>query len=208
MRDACVAGALVLLGITPLPSRAQALPGPEKRQPYVYVGHPDESESFDMVLGISGGRGFDASSPRRPVEYAGIKLGQGCCVRGKHPLEHALTMTFDLGYDRLRSRNGISGEFSVMIPVIRFPNPGMNEAKKFIRVYAEPGAGVRLGGGVFAYYSGKAMIALMPGSQISAFSGSAILEVQRRFPVTSPLHGDTRVMIGIMYPLCKHCGFD
>ena len=94
-----------------------------------------------------------------------------------------------------------------MIPVIRVPNPGANEAKKFIRVYAEPGAGVRTGGVAFAYYSGKAMIALMSDRQISAFSGSAILEVQRRFPVTSPLRGDTRVMIGIMYPLCRHCGF-
>jgi hypothetical protein len=191
---------------TPATSRAQALPGPEKRQPY--VGHPDESESFDLVLGINGGGGFDSSSRRRPGGSAGIKLGQGCCVRGKHPLEHALTMTLDLGYDRFRSRNGVSGEFSVMIPVIRFPNPGTNEAKKFIRVYAEPGAGVRAGGGAFAYYSGKAMIALMSDRQISAFSGSPILEVQRRFPMTSPLRGDTRVMIGIMYPLCKHCGID
>lgn len=151
---------LLAASFTPAPSQAQALPGPEKRQPYVYVGHPDESESFDMVLGINAGGGFDSSSLQRPVAYAGIKLGGGCCVRGKHPLEHALTVTFDLGYDRLRSRNGVSGEFSVMIPVIRFPNPGTNETKKFIRIYAEPGAGVRVGGGAFAYYSGKAMIAL------------------------------------------------
>jgi hypothetical protein len=45
---------------------------------------------------------------------------------------------------------------------------------------------------------GKAMIALMSDRQISAFGGGAILEVQRRFPVLSPLHGDTRVMIGFM----------
>ena len=201
---------LLFLGasFTPTPSQAQALPAPEPRTPYVYVGHRDESESFDLVLGINGGGGFDSSSPRRPVEYGGIKLGGSCCVTGKHPLERALTVTFDLGFDRFRSNNGVSGEFSVMIPMIRFPNPGTNEAKKFIRVYAEPGAGVRLGGGAFAYYSGKAMIALMSGKQISAFSGSPILEVQRRFPVTSPSRGDTRVMIGFMYPLCRHCGFD
>ena len=144
---------LLLLGaaLAPTPSQAQALPAPEPRTPNVYVGHRDESESFDLVVGISGGGGFDSSSPQRPVGYAGIKLGQDCCVRGKHPVERALTVTFDLGFDRFRSRNGVSGEFSVMIPVIRFPNPGTNEAKKFIRVYAEPGAGVRLGGGAFAY---------------------------------------------------------
>ena len=201
---------LLLLGtsLTPAPSLAQVPRGFEKRVPYVYVGHADESESFDLVMGINGGGGFDSSSPQRPAAYAGIKLGSGCCVRGQHPLEHALTVTFDLGYDRLRSRNAVSAEFSVMIPVFRFPNPGMNEAKTFIRVYAEPGAGVRAGGGEFAYYSGKVMIALMSDRQISAFSGAPILEVQRRFPLTSPLHGDTRLMIGFMYPLCKHCGFD
>jgi hypothetical protein len=201
---------LLLLGASfaPTPSQAQALPAPEPRTPHVYVGHRDESESFDLVVGISGGGGFDSSAPQRPVGYAGIKLGGSCCVRGKHPVERALTVTFDLGYDRFRSSNGVSGEFSVMIPVIRFPNPGTNEAKKFIRVYAEPGAGVRLGGGAFAYYSGKAMIALMSDRQISAFGGAPILEIQRRFPVASLLDGDTRVMIGFMYPLCRHCGFD
>jgi hypothetical protein len=193
---------------TPALLQAQAVPTPEQRKPPVYVGHPDESESFDMIVGINGGGGFDSSSPRRPVAYAGVKFGGGCCARGKHPRERALTVTFDLGYDRLRSRNGVSGELSVMIPVIRFPNPGTNEAKKFIRIYAEPGAGVRVGGGASAYYSGKAMIALMSDRQISTFGGSAVLEIQRRFPVTSPLHGDTRVMIGLMYPLCKHCGFE
>lgn len=192
--------------LTPAPSRAQALP--EKAQPPVSVGHPDESESFDLVLGINGGGAFDTGSLRRPVEYAGIKLGTGCCVRGKHPLEHALTVTFDLGYDRLQARNGVSGELSVMIPVIRFPNPGTNEAKKFIRIYAEPGAGVHTGGGAVAFYSGKAMIALMSDRQLSAFGWSAILEIQRRFPVMSPLRGDTRMMIGIMYPLVKHGGID
>ena len=105
---------LLLLGaaLAPTPSQAQALPAPEPRTPNVYVGHRDESESFDLVVGISGGGGFDSSSPQRPVGYAGIKLGQDCCVRGKHPVERALTVTFDLGFDRFRSRNGVSGEFS------------------------------------------------------------------------------------------------
>jgi hypothetical protein len=207
MQNACIAVALVAL-LTPIPSRAQARTGPETPQPPANVGHPDESESFDLVLGFSGGGGFDSSAPRRPAGYAGIKFGAGCCARGKHPREHARTITFDLGYERFRSRDGVSGELSAMIPVIRFPNPGTNAAKKFLRVYAEPGLGVRMGAGTFAYYSGKAMIALMSDRKIATFSGSAILEIQRRFPVTSPLHGDTRVTIGIMYPLCRHCGLD
>jgi hypothetical protein len=128
--------------------------------------------------------------------------------QGKHPNEDALTLTLDLGYDRLRTRNGVSAEFSVMIPVLRFPNPGTNESKRFVRVYAEPGAGVRVGGGEFAYFSAKAMIALMSATQISTFSVCPILEIQRRLPFSAPTHGDTRVMIGLMYPLCKHCGFD
>jgi len=32
-------------------------------------------------------------------------------------------MTLDLGYERFRSRNGTSGEFSVMIPVIGIMYP-------------------------------------------------------------------------------------
>ena len=207
MQNVCVAVAIVAL-FAPPPSRAQDRTGPEKPKPSASVGHPDESESFDLVLGFSGGGGLDSSAPRRPAAYAGIQFGYGCCDRGKHPDERARTITFDLGYERFRSRNGVSGELSVMIPLIRFPNPGTNDAKKFIRVYAEPGLGVRVGAGSFAYYSGKAMIALMSDRQISTFGGAAILEIQRRFPVTSPLHGDTRVMIGIMYPLCKHCGID
>jgi hypothetical protein len=210
--DVYVRGLAVLLVLgwffEPARCQAQAAPSAEQPKPYVYVPHPDESESFDEVFAITGGGGLDSSSPRRSVEYAGIKIGAGCCVRGKHPDEDALTVTFDLGYDRLRTRNGVSGEFSVMIPVIRLPNPGTNESKRFIRVYAEPGAGIRVGGGEFAYFSAKAMIALMSDKQISTFSGCPILEIQRRLPFSAPTNGDTRVMIGFMYPLCKHCGFD
>jgi hypothetical protein len=199
---------LMLLAMWPTsaPCRAQGPPAAERPKPY--VGHPDESESFDMVVAIVGGGGLDSSSPRRPVEYAGIKVGADCCVRGKHPFEHALTVTLDVGFDRLRSRNGVSAELSVMIPVLRFPNPGTNASQTYIRIYAEPGGGLRAGGGEFAYYSLKGMFALMSGKQISTFSVSPIVELQRRFPFTSLRRGDTRLMIGLMYPLCRHCGFD
>lgn len=178
------------------------------KKPYVYVPHPDESESFDEIYAITAGGGFDSGSPRRRLQYAGIKIGAGCCVRGKHPNEDALTVTFDLGFDRRRSRNGVSGELSVMIPVIRFPDPGTDQSKPFVRIYAEPGAGFRVGGGEFPYFSAKAMIALLSNKQISTFSGRPILEIQRRLPFSAPTDGDTRVVIGFMYPLCKHCGFD
>ena len=140
--------ALLVLGwfFEPLPCHAQAAPSAEQPKPYVYVPHPDESESFDMVFALTGGGGVDSSSPRQSVQYAGIKIGAGCCAKGKHPDEDALTVTLDLGYDRLRARNGVSAEFSVMVPVIRYPDPRTNESKKFVRIYAEPGAGIRLGG--------------------------------------------------------------
>ena len=199
--------ALVFGGIIePALCQAQAPTPVDQPTRYVYVPHPDESQSFDEVFALTGGAGQDATS--RPVGYVGIKLGAGCCVRGKHPDERALTITFDLGFDRLRSRNGVSAELSVMLPVIRFPHPGSHASRKFLRVYAEPGAGFRAGGGEFAYFSAKAMVALMSDRQISTFSGSPIIEVQRRLPFTAPTRGDTRVMVGVMYPLCRHCGID
>ena len=102
------------------PCQAQCTPAVE--QPKPYAGHPDESEWFDLILGVAGGAGFDSSSPRRPVEYAGIRTGWGCCVEDTHPFEHARTVTLDIGYDHLRSLSGVSAEFSLMIPVMRFPN--------------------------------------------------------------------------------------
>ena len=73
-------------------------------------------------------------------------------------------------------------------------------------MYAAPGAGVRAGGAQFAYVSAKAMVALMSDRQISSLGACPIVEVQRRLPVNALSKGDTRVMIGVMYPLCKHCG--
>ena len=70
----------LLLGasLTPATSHAQALPDPDKPKPYVYVDHPDESESFDMILGISGGGGFDSASPQQPKCSAGFQRRLSC----------------------------------------------------------------------------------------------------------------------------------
>ena len=37
---------------------------------------------------------------------------------------------------------------------------------------------------------------------------SFFVELQRRFPFTAPLHGDTRVVMGLMIVVCNHCGLD
>ncbi len=175
--------------------------------PPPYVGHLDESQSFDMVLGWTAGGGVDSRSPRGATQSGGLKVGMGCCLRGTHPNERGNTVTLDVGWDRLRSRSAASAEMSMMIAVVRFPKPILNQSRRFVRVYAEPG-GVRVGGGSFAYFSAKAMIAFMSDNQILKFADGPIIEVQHRFPFNSLSRGDTRILVGMMAPLCKHCGFD
>jgi hypothetical protein len=52
------------------------------------------------------------------------------------------------------------------------------------------------------------MIAFMSDQQILKFSNGPIIEIQHRFPFNSLSHGDTRILVGVMAPLCRHCGFD
>jgi hypothetical protein len=173
-----------------------------------YVDHLDESESFDLVLGLTGGGGVDSRSPRGGTQFGGLKLGAGCCIRGTHPNERGDTVTLDVGWDRLHSRSAASFEMSMMMGVVRFPKPIRDQSRRFVRVYAEPGAGVRVGGGSFAYFSAKAMIAFMSDDQIARLADGPIIEIQHRFPFNSLSRGDTRILVGMMAPLCKHCGFD
>ena len=201
-----VLSAVMLPAVWLTPARCQAQGTPAAERPKPHVGHPDESESFDMVMGIAGGGGFDSSSARRAVEYAGIKIGGGCCVRGKHPFEHGLTLTLDIGYDRLRSSSGASTGFTVMVGMLRFPNRGTTSRSTTFastRNRARDFASEELG-----YYSLKGMIALMSEKQIMTFRVCPIVELQRRFSFAGKDHGDTRLTIGLMCPLCKHCGFD
>ena len=113
--DVHVRGLAVLLVLgwfsEPAGWQTQAAPSAEQPKPHVYLPHADDSESFDEVYAITGGGGLDSSSPRRVVQYAGIKIGGGCCVRGKHPDEDALTVTLDLGYDRLEHATGFRESF-------------------------------------------------------------------------------------------------
>jgi len=173
----------------------------------VSARHLDESQSFNMVVGLIGGGGADSTS-HRATQAGALKVGVGCCIRGKHPNERGETVTMDIGWDRVRGRSAASVEMSLMVGVVRFPRPLANQSRRFVRLYAEPGIGVRAGGGSFAYYSAKAMIAFMSDDQILKFASGPIVEIQHRFPFSSLSRGDTRILVGIMAPLCKHCGFD
>jgi hypothetical protein len=167
--------------------------------------HPDESESFEFVFAMDAGGGTSAAG--NPSLFGGLKIGFGCCIKGKHPYETGRTITLDLGYDRAESHNGFSSELSVMIPVVRFPRP-RSEASNYLRVYAEPGVGVRAGKGFGTYASGKVMLAWLSDQRIFRGEGSPFVEIQGRFTVLAPHRRDIRILAGAIVGLCKHCGFD
>lgn len=172
-----------------------------------YVAHLDESQSFDEVLALIGGAGVDSGGPQGTTQYAGFRLGAGCCLRGKHPQDRGDTVIFDVGWDRLRGRSALSLEMSLMMGLVRIPGAIRDRSRRFVRVYAEPGVGIRASGGAFAYYSAKAMIAFMSDRQIAEGRNGPMIEIQHRFPFSSLSRGDTRILIGWMAPLCKHCGW-
>lgn len=201
--------ALLVLVVILAPSIARAQLAAQPAEIKAAPDHPDESDWFELLLAVDAGGGVDSNSQRQPTAYAGLKLGFGCCFTGKHPRETGTTVTLDLGYDRLQSRSGFSTELSFILPILRFPQPGSNDSKNYLRIYAEPGAGFRAGGGEFGgYASAKVLIALLSNRRIFSGKASPILEIQRRLPLSSLLHGDTRLTIGLMAVVCKHCGFD
>src|SRR5215207_6317640 len=136
-------------------------------------------------------------SPRgsAPNLFGGIKIGMPVGLTGGNPATLRRTVTLDLGYDRMQARGGFSGELSMMLPVVRFPAPHTTEAT-YACIYVEPGGGFRAGGGGFgSYVSAKAMLALFSDDRLtlSAAPPSLFVEVQRRFPLTALLRGDTRL---------------
>ena len=170
---------------------------------------PEELSDFlSVVLGADGAVGVDANDPRRHTFFGGIKLGLPMTIKGKPPDDVLRTVTLDLGYDRMQSRGGFSGELSLMLPMGRFPLPRTEEAN-YIRIYVEPGAGYRAGGGDFGTYaSAKAMLVLFSEKRLTGLNSPPcpFVEIQRRFPVTSPRRGDTRIVIGFIAASCNHCG--
>jgi hypothetical protein len=169
---------------------------------------PELSDFLGLVLAADVGGGFDSHDQRRETFSGGVKVGMPVGLKGGYPPTLLRTMTLDLGYDRMQARDGFSGEVSMMLPVARFPAPRSPDST-YARVYVEPGGGYRFGAGDFgSYASAKAMLALFSDSRLGLNAPSLFFEIQRRFPLAAPLHGDTRLVIGLMLAICNHCGLN
>jgi hypothetical protein len=171
---------------------------------------PDLSDVLSLVLAADLAGGFDSNDPRGATLFGGLKIGMPVALKGDYPKTVDRTVTLDIGYDRMQGRDGFSGELSLMLPVARFPAPHTPEAT-YLRVYFEPGGGYRFGAGDFgSYASAKGMIALFSDNRLTLNNPppSVFVEIQRRVPLTSPLHGDTRLVIGLMFAVCNHCGLN
>ena len=209
IRGVAVISALTLVvaiqWVAPSMSSAQTT-SPEKYP--TASDHPDESSSFDLLLAWQAGAGRDTSAERFPTAYAGVKIGFDCCNSGKHPNENGRTVTLDLGYDRLQRGNGFSAELSTLLPIVRFPRPA-NEAQNYLRIYAGPGGGFRMGGGPSGpFVSAIVAMAFLSDRRIYAFKGSPLVQLEHRLPIGSARYGDTRLTAGMMLALCRHCGLD
>jgi hypothetical protein len=197
---------LLILGFAPRICLAQETTSAAQNTAHTH--RQELSDFLGGVLAIDGAAGFDSDRPGRPTLFGGVKIGVPASLKGGYPGTLLRTVTLDLGYDRMQSRGGVSAELSMMLPMGRFPRPSTTDAK-YVRVYVEPGAGYRVGGGGFGpYASTKVMLALFSNKWLTAIDAPAcpFLEIQRRFPLTSPLRGDTRVVIGLMAAWCNHCG--
>ena len=169
------------------------------------VDHADESESFELVFAFHGGGGPTADGG--PSLFGGLKIGFGCCIEGKHPHERGRTITLDVGYDRVGHSTAVATELSVMIPVARFPRPH-SRTSNYLRIYAEPGVGMRGGSGIEPYASGKVMLAFLSDQRIFKLQGSPFIEIQGRLTMLAPHRRDIRLLAGAIVGLCKHCGLD
>ena len=169
---------------------------------------PDRSDSLGFVFAAEAAGGMDASVPRRGSFFGGIKIGLPIEAGAGAPAARR-TMTLDLGYDRVSSRHGFSAEVSLMLPVARLPAPRTARAN-YVRIYFEPGAGLRGGRGIGCYASAKGMLVLFSDERLTRTDAppSVFVEIQRRFPLSDPLRGDMRLVFGLMTAVCSHCGLD
>jgi hypothetical protein len=149
----------------------------------------DMTKGFlNLILAVGGGGGLDANG--QPTVAAGGKIGGA--------------FTLDLQYDRMQGQNGFSTGGSAVVPLFRFPGPRENRNQHFIRVYAEPGIGYRASGGAFGFYSSaQALVLLVSDSTME--KPIPYIELQHRFPFGSPLQGDNRLSIGVMFAICRDC---
>jgi hypothetical protein len=196
---------LLLVSLLALKTQAQSTGNDNNKTPQ---SPSDLSNWLGLAAAVEGGAGWSSSSSLQSAAFAGVKLG--IPTRGFQAKRQLYTLTLDLGYDRTRQRDGFSTEVSVMLPVWRHPGPQKDEKKNYLRLYAEPGAGYRWGGGLGAYGSAKVMVAFFSDERLtsSKTKWSPFFEVQRRFPFAAPLNGDTRITLGMMWAICNHCGLD
>lgn len=201
---------LFVVCLLPTLSIAQSKSAPQAQNSPTHSEKAEElSDWFDLLLAAQAGGGLDATSSRQPTAFAGVKLGFPLLYNKKG--DFARTFTLDLQYDRLQSHSGFATEFSAMLPIFRVPGPQTDSSKNYIRFYAEPGLGYRTGDGAFGgYASAKFMMALLSDRRLTTAQswGSPYIEIQRRFPFGDPLHGDTRVALGLAVMICKHCGIE
>jgi len=153
----------------------------------------DSSKKLALMLAAQGGGGL-LSSPSSPTAYGGAKIGVDNGV-------------LSFGYDRIQAHNGFSIDLSALLPVVRFPGPQKDESRNFVRIYAEPGVGERIGSGQFrGYLTAKMMVALLSNKRLTGdtWEGSPFLEFERRFSFLAPTQGDTRVSFGFMLAISDH----
>jgi len=150
----------------------------------------DYSKGFLSLLAAAGGGG-EVESTNQADWFAGAKIGG--------------PLSLDLQYDMVRGHSGFAIEGEPVLPLFRMPRFRPDEARNFMKIFAEPGLGYRTGAGSFnGYASAKVLVLLTKGWD----KGTPYLEIQRRFPFDSPMEGDTRVAFGMMFALCGHCGVD
>lgn len=153
----------------------------------------DYSKGFLSLLVAFGG-GTALNPGQQPDVFGGIKIGGPAAL--------------DLQYDLVQGHSGFSVEGSGVLPLFRIPRFAPFKEKKFLKVFAEPGMGYRAGSGTTGEYaSAKVLLVLLDDKWLDG-ELFPYVELQRRFPLDSPLTGDTRVVFGVMWALCAHCGVD
>lgn len=198
---------ILLIGLQG-PSHAQT-GAPAQHTSQLSTESKDLSDYLGMLLAASLAGGVDSSQHQASV-FGGIKIGMPVALKGGFPSELSRTMTLDVGYDRMHASHGVSAELSILLPIARFPTPHTSNGT-YARFYFEPGGGYRAGGaGCGSYASAKAMVVLFSDDRLTRSDAppSVFFEVQRRFPLATPLRGDTRLVIGLMVAVCNHCGLN
>lgn len=152
----------------------------------------DYSKGCLSFLGAFGG-GTAMNPGQQPDVFGGLKIGGPA--------------TLDLQYDVVQGHSGFSVEGSGVLPLFRIPRFDPLKERKFLKFFAEPGMGYRAGAGPTGEYaSAKVLLILLDDHWYN--KPSPYVEFQRRFPLNSPLDGDSRLVFGFMWAYCWHCGVE